>query len=144
MLAENAEQGSRHYVEELWKDEMAAVLLAYETSFETVKVRLNNSGYTYTMLVADTAERRKVGLSFRSELPEGIDGMLFVHPDEAIRSFTADRTRMNLHLYSFDSAGRLQGEHFLPKEDPGPFVCTKNQYTIETCKDIEVEFLELA
>lgn len=143
MLAENAEQGSREYVEELWKDEMAAVMLAYETSFETVEVRLNNTGYTYKLLVADTAERRKVGLSFRSELPKGIDGMLFVHPDEAIRSFTADRTKMDLYLYSFDSAGRLQGEHFLRKQDPGPFVCTNNQFTIETCKDIEVEFLEL-
>lgn len=143
MLAENAEEGSRDYLEHLWQDEMAAVMLAYEATFETVEVRLSNNGFTYTMLVADTAERRKVGLSFRSELPKGIDGMIFVHPTQEIRSFTADRTRMDLHLYNFDSAGQLQGQHFLRIGEEGPFVCTNNQYAIETCKDIEVEFLEL-
>jgi len=51
---------------------------------------------------------------------------------------------MDLHLYNFNALGQLQGQHFLPKGEEGPYVCTNNQFTIETCKEIEVEFLELA
>jgi hypothetical protein len=137
------ESGSRLYVEELWKDEMQAVLLAAETGFETVRVKLNSSGKEYVMMVADTAERRKVGLSFRDDLPDGIDGMLFLYTNADIRAFTADRTHMDLYLYGFNSEGSLNCKRYLPAGHIGPFVVPDNQFTVETNKSFDVEFLEL-
>lgn len=137
------EQGSRPYLEELWKNDMESVLLAAEVTFQTIKVKLNSTGTIYTMFAADTAERRQVGLSFLASLPEDVDGMLFLHTDMSMRSFTADRTRMDLRLYGFNSDGVLNCKRFLPAGHIGPFVVPDNQFTIETNKNLNVEFLEL-
>ncbi len=61
------------------------------------------------MWVADTAAERTQGLSELSELPEGVDGMLFVWDTVAPRTFTMEDTLMPLDIWWFDSDRRLAG-----------------------------------
>lgn len=143
VVLKEVESGSRPYLENLWEDEMQAVLLAAETSFGEATVVLNSSGKTYRLLLALTAEQRKVGLSFRSSLPDGIDGMLFVYPQEELRTFGAEFTKMDLDLYGFNSEGKLTTHKELPAGSVSSYVVPNAQFVVETTKDIEIEFLEL-
>lgn len=143
IVLKEVEASSRPYVDKLWEDEMHAVLLAAETSFGEVYARVNSTGIVYRFLLASTAEQRKVGLSFRSALPEGFDGMLFVYAAEDIRTFGAEFTKMDLDLFGFDAAGALVSEKTLPAGSINTVVVSKVQYVVETTKDIEFEFLEL-
>ena len=54
----------------------------------------------------DTAERRQ-GLSMLEELPEGIDGMMFIFDPPAVPTFTMKDTVIPLDLWHFDPAGAL-------------------------------------
>lgn len=61
------------------------------------------------MLVADTADDRRRGLSELTELPDGVDGMLFVWDDVAPRTFTMENTLIPLDIWWFDDEHRLAG-----------------------------------
>lgn len=144
VVLKQVEASGRPYLEKLWDDEMQAVLLAAETDFELIQVRLNQSREVYTLMLANTAERRQVGLSFRPQLPEGIDGMLFMYAnEESLRAFTAEYTQMDLDLFGFDRSGQLTAQKVLPAGAPGPYMVPKSQFVVETNKNITVEFLEL-
>jgi uncharacterized membrane protein (UPF0127 family) len=61
---------------------------------------------TVTAEVAASAEERRQGLMYREELPDGT-GMLFVFPDEAVRSFWMQNTYIALDIAFLDSRTRI-------------------------------------
>ncbi len=74
---------------------------------ETITITVGDE--TLEVWVADTAEARSQGLSGLDELPEGVDGMLFVWNDVAPRNFTMKDTLMPLDIWWFDAEHRLVG-----------------------------------
>jgi uncharacterized membrane protein (UPF0127 family) len=63
-------------------------------------------GRSFTVEIADTAEKQALGLMFRDSLPEDA-GMLFIFPNEAPRSFWMKNTRISLDIMYFDKELRL-------------------------------------
>ena len=63
-------------------------------------------GQTFTVEIAETAEKRELGLMFRDSMPED-HGMLFIFPTETRRSFWMKNTRIPLDIIYFDSEFRL-------------------------------------
>jgi uncharacterized membrane protein (UPF0127 family) len=61
---------------------------------------------TVTAEVAASAEERRQGLMYREDLPDGT-GMLFVFPDEAVRSFWMQNTYIALDIAFLDSRSRI-------------------------------------
>lgn len=66
---------------------------------------------TLEVWVADEPEERRQGLRAVAELPEGIDGMLFVFPEPATSNFVMSDTLMSLDVWFFDEQGMLIGSH---------------------------------
>jgi uncharacterized membrane protein (UPF0127 family) len=65
--------------------------------------------------VADEPAERSQGLRGFSELPDDIDGMLFVFPEPVVPTFVMDDTSLALDLWLFDESGELVGsEEMLP------------------------------
>jgi uncharacterized membrane protein (UPF0127 family) len=62
-----------------------------------------------TVLVADTPDERRQGLMGVDELPEGIDGMLFVFPTAGSVSFYMLETLIPLDIWWFGADGSLLG-----------------------------------
>jgi uncharacterized membrane protein (UPF0127 family) len=66
---------------------------------------------TLEVWVADVPEERQQGLRGVAELPEGIDGMLFVFPQQATPSFIMSGTLIPLEVWFFDAEGSMIGSH---------------------------------
>ena len=64
---------------------------------------------TLTVWVADESQERRQGLRGVEELPDGLDGMLFVYPAAASLSFTMRDTLIPLDVWWFDEEMRLIG-----------------------------------
>ena len=62
-----------------------------------------------TVWVADESQERRQGLRGVEELPEGLDGMLFVFPVPAALSFTMRDTLRPLDVWWFDGEMMLIG-----------------------------------
>jgi len=73
--------------------------------FETVEVEVGESGLTVAM--AETSSQRSQGLRDVENLPDGLDGMLFVFEATRIASFGMRDTSIPLDIWWFDSEGRL-------------------------------------
>ena len=58
-------------------------------------------GKRFNVEIADTTDKQALGLMFRDEMPAG-DGMLFIFPTEAPRSFWMKNTRIALDIMYFD------------------------------------------
>jgi uncharacterized membrane protein (UPF0127 family) len=56
--------------------------------------------------IADTQEKQALGLMFRDSMPAD-EGMLFIFPNEALRSFWMKNTRIPLDIMYFDKDLRL-------------------------------------
>jgi len=63
-------------------------------------------GKTFTVEIADTSEKQALGLMFRDSMPDD-QGMLFIFPIEAPRSFWMKNTRIPLDIMYFDKDYRL-------------------------------------
>jgi uncharacterized membrane protein (UPF0127 family) len=59
-------------------------------------------GERFMVEVADTADKRSLGLMFRDSMPDD-HGMLFIFPGETRRSFWMKNTRIPLDIIYFDS-----------------------------------------
>ena len=66
-------------------------------------------GETLTVAVADTPEKRARGLMEVEELPESLDGMLFVFEEPRPGAFHMLNTPMPLDIWWFDAEGLLIG-----------------------------------
>jgi len=58
-------------------------------------------GKTFGVEIADTQEKQALGLMFRENMPDD-EGMIFVFPNEAPRSFWMKNTRISLDIMYFD------------------------------------------
>ncbi len=59
-------------------------------------------GRTFSVEIADTQEEQALGLMFRDSMPAD-EGMLFIFPNEARRSFWMKNTRIPLDIMYFDA-----------------------------------------
>lgn len=72
--------------------------------FEKKKLKIGSQ--TLIVEIADTSEKTAQGLMFRKKLPEG-SGMLFVFPNEEVRSFWMKNTFIPLSIGYFNSKREL-------------------------------------
>ncbi len=63
-------------------------------------------GRTFSVEIADTQEEQALGLMFRDSMPAD-EGMLFIFPNEAPRSFWMKNTRIPLDIMYFDKELRM-------------------------------------
>lgn len=63
-------------------------------------------GETFSVEVADTPDKQQLGLMFRDHMPRD-HGMLFIFPNESLRSFWMKNTRIPLDIIYFDADYRL-------------------------------------
>jgi uncharacterized protein len=61
--------------------------------------------------VADDPDERQQGLRGVSELPEDVDGMLFVFPEPTTPNFIMEDTLIPLEVWFFDPERSLMGSH---------------------------------
>lgn len=83
---------------------LSPLFLKAEVRFEKKKIKLGNQ--ILTVEIADTPERSAQGLMHRKVLPEGT-GMLFIFPDEQIRSFWMKNTFVPLSIGFFNKKKEL-------------------------------------
>lgn len=81
------------------------LLLALQLAHAT-PVSLMLGGTTVTAEVADTPRERSIGLMGRAGLAPD-SGMIFVYPDEAVRSFWMKNTPLPLSIAYISKAGRI-------------------------------------
>ena len=63
-------------------------------------------GKTFKVELADTRQKQALGLMFRDSMPAD-QGMLFIFPNEAPRSFWMKNTRISLDIMYFDKHLKL-------------------------------------
>jgi len=59
------------------------------------------AGERFSVELADTPEKQSLGLMFRDHLPDD-QGMLFLFPNESLRSFWMKNCRISLDIFYFD------------------------------------------
>lgn len=86
-----------------------SILISFQslaTSLVFEKKKLQIGSQTVSVEIADNSEKSAQGLMYRKELKEG-DGMLFVFPDEQIRSFWMKNTFVPLSIGYFNAKKEL-------------------------------------
>lgn len=86
---------------------MAACATPGLDGFTTVTIEVGDA--TLTVAVADTADERGQGLRRVEELPDGLDGMLFVFEEPKSVTFGMRETIIPLDIWWFDGEGALLG-----------------------------------
>lgn len=86
----------------------AVVGILYPSDMEIVSVFVSTQTSTsqYKVELADSAPKQIRGLMFRSSL-QGLDGMLFVYPDDQLVQFWMKNVRFPLDILFVDRCGRL-------------------------------------
>ena len=82
------------------------LLLASASSWASTPITLHVGGRTIAVEVADTPQERALGLMGRASMGPD-DGMLFVYPDEAQRSFWMKNTILPLSIAFVSRAGSI-------------------------------------
>ena len=77
----------------------------------------------YYIVIADTPEKRKEGLSKCKNLPEDT-GMLFVFDEPSTDYFTMAGTDIDLDIVFMDEDGEVLEVHSVEARDPEPVVCS--------------------
>lgn len=75
--------------------------------FETTEIEVG--GESLTVAVALTSSQRRQGLRGVEDLPDGLDGMLFVFEETRTATFGMQETLIPLDIWWFDSEGTLIG-----------------------------------
>lgn len=75
--------------------------------FESARIDVGD--VSLTVAIAETSSQRSQGLRDVEELPDGIDGMLFVFEQTRPASFGMRDTLIPLDIWWFDAEGRLVG-----------------------------------
>ncbi|MCL2519415.1 MAG: DUF192 domain-containing protein [Spirochaetaceae bacterium] len=89
------------------------ILIAFSCGsqdLQLVQLTVTINDTTILVEVADTSDSRALGLMHRRSLPAN-NGMLFVFPDEAIRSFWMHNTYIPLSIAYIDRDGRIRSIH---------------------------------
>jgi uncharacterized membrane protein (UPF0127 family) len=93
--------------------------------------RVTVGGVPISVEIADTRELRERGLMNRDALPEDY-GMLFVYPDERIRSFWMRNTRIPLDIAFIDRNGSIVNiEQMQPQTDENTLSTGPVMYALE-------------
>jgi len=77
------------------------LMLVACTACASGEPRVELGGETFKVEIADTAEKQALGLMFRDSMPDD-EGMIFIFPNEAPRSFWMKNTRIPLDIMYFD------------------------------------------
>ncbi len=85
-------------------------------------------GRKYMLLTARTPQEWQKGLMDVRKL-NNADGMIFIFPDKAIRSFWNKNTYVDLNLYWLDD-NQVVGRSFLPSVDKGGIVIVTSPVVI--------------
>lgn len=80
---------------------LCAMMLMACTACASGEPRVVLGGKTFKVELATTSEKQALGLMFRDSMPED-EGMLFIFPNEAPRSFWMKNTRIPLDIMYFD------------------------------------------
>ena len=137
-----------------------------ESSIETSEIEFKKEGELYLLKSGDTIKKldieiansqyeRETGLMYRQSMEEN-QGMLFIYPKEALRSFYMKNTYIPLDIiyYSKDSAmvsfqenAKPLDETSLPSEKPAQFILELNagkvkEWNIEVGDKIDFKRLD--
>lgn len=97
--------------------------------------RVTVGGVPVSVEIADTRALRERGLMNRDELPDDY-GMLFVYPDERIRSFWMRNTRIPLDIAFIDRNGSIINiEQMRPQTDENTISAGPVMYALEMNQD---------
>jgi uncharacterized membrane protein (UPF0127 family) len=105
-----------------------------------VELRGDWGSARFRVEIADTPETRAQGLMFVEEMPRTA-GMLFVFPDERVRTFWMRNTLISLDIIYFDATGAWVSaqenavpldETTLPSDGPARYVLEINGGLVET------------
>ncbi len=80
---------------------LCVLMLAACTACASGGPSVELGGKRFSIEIADTTQEQALGLMFRDEMPAD-QGMLFVFPNEAPRSFWMKNTRIPLDIMYFD------------------------------------------
>lgn len=80
---------------------LCVLMLATCTACASGGSSVELGGKKFSVEIADTREKQALGLMFRDEMPAD-QGMLFIFPNEAPRSFWMKNTRIPLDIMYFD------------------------------------------
>ena len=85
---------------------LCVLMLATCTSCASSEPSVELGGKTFRVEIADTQEKQALGLMFRDSMPRD-EGMIFIFPNEAPRSFWMKNTRIPLDIMYFDKDLKL-------------------------------------
>lgn len=108
---------------------VALLLGCSDAVFPTTTLQIG--AHTLTAEVADDGEERALGLMYRDTLGQD-DGMLFVYPDRAPRSFWMKNTRIPLSVAFLDDDGTiLEISDLKPMDDRSVSSVAAARYALE-------------
>ena len=85
---------------------LCVLMLATCTSCASSEPSVELGGKTFRVEIAETREKQALGLMFRDSMPRD-EGMIFIFPNEAPRSFWMKNTRIPLDIMYFDKDLKL-------------------------------------
>lgn len=86
---------------------VVSIVFLFSSCTDDSTIRLDVGGRVFRVEIADTPEERQRGLMYRDSLGED-EGMLFVFPDEELRSFWMKNTAIPLSIAYIDAGGTIR------------------------------------